>query len=211
MPVVEIVIVIGAAALVLGYHVWFFLELRRHPERMVLGTIHDIRRRWVERIVGRGDALLAVQTLRNWTMGANFLASAAILIAIGLMGVLLSTEKTPELLHTLNLIGATDVTLVNVKLLLLVANFSLGFFSFSLTIRYFNHVGLIVGACEPENVARIAAVSLKYLNRGAWHYTLGMRAFYVAIPLALWLFGPIWLGIGAVAVTVALYIHDHGG
>ncbi len=33
----------------------------------------------------------------------------------------------------------------------------------------------------------------KVLNRGTTHYTLGMRAYYLAVPFVLWLFGPTWM------------------
>lgn len=29
------------------------------------------------------------------------------------------------------------------------------------------------------------------LNRSGLHYTYGMRGYYLSIPLALWLFGPM--------------------
>ncbi|MFB6260890.1 MAG: DUF599 family protein [Thiohalorhabdaceae bacterium] len=41
------------------------------------------------------------------------------------------------------------------------------------------------------------------LNRGAWHYTLGM-----AVPLALWLFGPELLLAAAVGTTLMLWRLD---
>ena len=42
------------------------------------------------------------------------------------------------------------------------------------------------------------------LNLGAAHYTLGMRGFYLAIPLTLWLLGPTWL-LGGNAILVAIF------
>ena len=211
LPLLETIIVAAAVAVLASYHVWFFNRMRRRPERTVLGIALEHRRRWVERVVTRNDGILAVQTLRNWVMAASFLASAAIILAVGLLGVLFNADMAPALVHKLNLIGATTDTLVNLKLLLLVALFSLGFFSFSLTIRYFNHAALIINSGGPDDAEKVVSTSLRYINRGAWHYTLGMRAFYLAIPVTLWLFGPIWLGIGAVALTGLLFIHDRAG
>ena len=50
----------------------------------------------------------------------------------------------------------------------------------------------------------IAAV----LNHGALHYTLGMRGFYLSIPIALWLFGPLWMLGGTVVLIGVLYKLD---
>jgi uncharacterized membrane protein len=43
----------------------------------------------------------------------------------------------------------------------------------------------------------------------AGHFTLGMRGYYFAVPLTLWLFGPIWLLLGGAGLTAALHRHDH--
>lgn len=45
----------------------------------------------------------------------------------------------------------------------------------------------------------------KVLNRGTTHYSLGMRAYYLAVPFVLWLFGPTWMLAGAILITAILY------
>ena len=51
---------------------------------------------------------------------------------------------------------------------------------------------------------------IKILDRGGTHYTLGMRGYYLAIPLALWLFGPLWLLSGTLLLIAVLYRLDRG-
>jgi uncharacterized membrane protein len=46
------------------------------------------------------------------------------------------------------------------------------------------------------------------VNHGAFHYTLGMRGYYLSIPLVLWLFGPLWMFIGTVVLLGILYRLD---
>jgi uncharacterized membrane protein len=46
------------------------------------------------------------------------------------------------------------------------------------------------------------------VNHGALHYTIGMRGFYLSVPLALWLFGPIWMLIGSLVLVSVLYRLD---
>lgn len=46
------------------------------------------------------------------------------------------------------------------------------------------------------------------LNHGALHYTIGMRGFYLSVPLALWLFGPIWMLAGSLVLVTVLYCLD---
>jgi uncharacterized membrane protein len=56
-------------------------------------------------------------------------------------------------------------------------------------------------ALSEESVAAV-------LNHGALHYTLGMRGFYLAVPTALWLFGPIWMLAGSLVLIAVLYRLD---
>ena len=51
---------------------------------------------------------------------------------------------------------------------------------------------------------------IKILDRGGTHYTLGMRGYYLAIPLALWLFGPLWMLTGTILLIAVLYRLDRG-
>ena len=46
--------------------------------------------------------------------------------------------------------------------------------------------------------------SLQIVNHGAIHYTMGMRGYYLAIPLTLWLFGPVWLLGGSITLILIL-------
>jgi uncharacterized membrane protein len=46
------------------------------------------------------------------------------------------------------------------------------------------------------------------INHAATHYTLGMRAYYLAVPFTLWLFGPTWMLIGTIILTFILYKLD---
>jgi uncharacterized membrane protein len=46
------------------------------------------------------------------------------------------------------------------------------------------------------------------VNHGALHYTIGMRGFYLSVPLALWLFGPIWMLAGSLVLIAVLYRLD---
>ena len=51
---------------------------------------------------------------------------------------------------------------------------------------------------------------INILDRGGLHYTLGMRGYYLTIPLALWLFGPLWLLAGTLLLIIILYRLDRG-
>lgn len=94
--------------------------------------------------------LLAAQILRNWVMTASFLASTAILIAVGVLGLLVSSEKVSELTHELNIVGSHSSIPIAVKRLPLVSNFLMAFFNFSMCLRFYNFVGLAISGVHDD-------------------------------------------------------------
>lgn len=191
------------------YHLILYFCIRRGPGWTSLGLAAHGRRLWVRAMIAGNKDILAVQTLRNWTMASTFLASTAILIATGALNLAATGRRPTEVLALMDRLASTDPVLWQAKLAVIGVDFLLAFFNFTLSIRYYNHVGLMIntpdeaGYINPESVADI-------LDRGAWHYTFGMRAFYLAIPLALWLFGPVWLAGGTLFLLWALYTLDRG-
>jgi uncharacterized membrane protein len=95
------------------------------------------------------------------------------------------------------------------KLIVLLLDLFVAFFSFSMAIRVFNHVGYMINvplnmkhkAISPAHVAI-------HLNRAGKFYSIGMRAYYFSVPLVFWLFGPHFMLLATVALTVVLYHLD---
>ncbi|NIY10133.1 MAG: DUF599 family protein, partial [Gemmatimonadetes bacterium] len=83
----ELVLVAAALGLQGGYHLWLWQRIRRRPLETAFGLARHTRSRWVALIMAERRDLLGVQTLRNWTMAATFLASTAVLIALGVLSV----------------------------------------------------------------------------------------------------------------------------
>lgn len=203
---------IGFTALAIGmlfvYHIRHFMQIKKSPLNTDIGRNNQVRARWVRMIMTERRDILAVQTLRNWTMAATFLASTAILVSLGALNLALSTEKMNEVSDLLNLFGSHHGTLWATKLLTLAIAFFFAFFNFTLAVRYYNHVGFMINVPEENDGISTARTVIKILNRGAFHYHLGMRAYYIAIPLTLWLLGPTWLLLGSVVLTIVLFRLD---
>lgn len=196
---VEFLLVAAAVGLLVGYHVLLGRRVRRRPLETAYGLARHTRSRWVALVMAERRDILGVQTLRNWTMAATFLASTAMLIAFGLLSLAATTEHASEVTQLLTFVGGGGATFWQLKLLLVALGFLFAFFNFALGLRYFNHAGFAVAlpADRDEHVTPEAVA--QGLNRGVFHYTLGMRAYYLAVPLVLWLFGPELL----LAATVA--------
>jgi uncharacterized membrane protein len=206
--IIDIVCLAASAVMLAGYHIYLRVRLRRNPHYTIQAVNRAARTNWVKGIMeDESKAVLAVQTLRNSTMAATFLASTAVLLIIGTLTLSGETEKLQTTWHTLNVLGSSHPGLWTAKLLFLLTNFFIAFVSFAMSVRLYNHVGYQINvpakmrpaAINPKNVA-------VHLNRAGYYYSIGMRAYYFAVPLVFWLFGPI-LMLAATLVLIAVLYH----
>lgn len=202
----------AALLILVVYHLLLMRRVRRAPLTTAPGLARRTRALWVRGVMAGSRDILAVQTLRNWTMAATFLASTSIIIGLGIVNLAVTADKQGALSLVMSYLGSKHPGLWLGKLVLLGLDFLFAFFNFTLAVRYYNHVAYMInlpadatGECRvtPEHVAAI-------LERGGTHYSLGMRAYYLAIPLVLWLFGPLWLLGGTLLLVAALYGIDRG-
>lgn len=191
-----------------GYHLLLLRQIRRRPLSTAVGLSRRIRKLWVEKVMQEGRDILAVQTLRNWTMAATLLASTAILLGLGVLNVALTVEPQPHLDKLFNDLGHSGGLWWPLKLLILSGNFFFTFFNFTLAIRYYNHIAFMINVSECREAGVTAKVVAEMLQRGGNHYTLGMRGYYLAIPLSLWLLGALWLLGGTLLLLLVLYRLD---
>jgi uncharacterized membrane protein len=199
----------GSIAILLLYHLNVAWHLRRDPHYTVQAVHAEARAAWVESVMAHGRDILAVQTLRNSTMAATFFASTAVLLIIGVLSLSGQSSALGTAWHALNLFGASDSALWLVKLLCLIVDLSVAFFSFALAVRKYNHVGYLINLPSdydhPVVTPRYVAT---YLNRAGRTYTFGMRAYYFLLPLLFWLFGPHLMVGAAIVLVFVLYRLD---
>lgn len=175
-----------------------------------MGLAHHTRESWVRTMVLDGNDIVAVQTLRNWIMSAIFLASTAILIALGIFNLAVTADKQGELSFLLNHFGSHRPGLWLAKLLLIGGDFLFTFFNFAIAVRYYNHTSFMINLPLDDREKVDIDDVISVLNRGGLHYTLGMRGYYLAVPLAMWQFGPLWLLAGSILLITVLYRLDRG-
>lgn len=198
-----------SALLLLAYHVFLRRQEKRNPAYTVRAVNEIARAAWVESVMRQGRDILAVQTLRNSTMAATFLASTAVLLVIGVLSLSGQGDKLEAAWHSLNVFGAKHAELWMLKLLCLLLDLFFAFFSFAMAVRVFNHVGYLINvplalnhkAISPKHVAI-------HLNRAGRFYSLGMRAYFFAAPLVFWLFGPHFMLLATIGLIVVLYRLD---
>jgi uncharacterized membrane protein len=207
-PYLELYLTSASFVLLLIYHAHLVYQVRRHPLTTAIGITNHLRGHWVESIMADNRDILAVQTLRNWVMASSFLASTAILICLGLISLAAGSEKMAEITPFLQELVREHRVLWLFKIMVIVINFFTIFFNFTLAIRYFNHVNFMINVpstlahkITPEYVSGI-------LTHATFHYTLGMRGYYIGVLLILWLFGPIWMLLGTIVMLAVLHHLD---
>lgn len=203
-PLAETVIVGASVMLLIGYHWRLSKRMKTDPATTVMGRQRLARASWLK-LAERGDReLLTVQTMRNVIMAASFLASTAVLLAAAFMGGAFTSVRMSEFANSLNLFGVETQGLRMFKAMLLMVIFLISFFAFSLAMRSFGHMGMLVHLASENSEEVSSSVIAEELDRGAFHYALGMRCYYLAIPLTLWLFGPLWMLLATVLLVVVL-------
>ena len=192
------------------YHLFLRYKVRKNPAYTVQAVNILARTAWVESIMqGKGKEILAVQTLRNSTMAATFLASTAVLLIIGVLTLSGQGDKMESTWHALNISGGKHAELWLSKLLLILLDLFVAFFSFAMTIRVFNHVGYMINVPLSSNLKNICPAHVAvHLNRAGRFYSIGMRSYYFVVPLVFWLFSPQFMIISTVILVVVMYHLD---
>lgn len=205
----DVIAFIASGLMLMVYYAYLGFTSRRHPETSVHALNAQLRERWVAMVMGSDKRdILAVQTLRNSVMAANFMASTSILLIIGTLN---TGEKIGAWLmqwHTLAVGGAYSSVSWQIKLGLLLLVFAVAFFCFSMAIRFFNHVGYMInlsgGTADPLLYQQTCA----YLNRAGRYYTYGTRSFFMSLPLILWFLGAYFLLLATAVLIAGLAVLD---
>jgi len=206
IPLTEFVLVGSSLAFMIGYQLWLLYKAKHQPRGTAFARHKLLRRGWVERAIKENGEILIIQNVRNWIMAANFLASTSILFVLGLLSTVFSLDKISAKAHMLNFLGSHSDELLVFKILLLTMAFLGAFFNFSLCLRSMTHASFMTGL-GGEHVTGPRG-TIGELERGAFHYMIGIRSYYLAIPLALWFFGPSWMALGTFCLLCILWRVD---
>lgn len=204
-------IAIGISGLLVTlYYAFLVVRVRRNPDFTIHAINHRARSLWVKDVMGHPQKdVMAVQTIRNLVMAATFQGSSAILLILGTLTLSGQAESLAKTWHVLSSGGSQSAQWWIIKIVCLLTALIVAFFAFASVIRLLNHVVFMInlpqtdalGMLSPENVAR-------RLNRAVSFYRIGMRAFFITVPLVFWLFGPLFLVAATGGLILVLYHLD---
>ncbi len=200
--------VLVSLTMVTVYYMVFRARIRRDPSHSIHFVNEIARRIWVESVMSNsGKDVMAVQTLRNFIMVGILMVSTATLLLLGTMTLSGQTEMISRTWHVLNVVGSHAGELWIVKVICLLAVFLIAFFAYALAIRLATQVLFMINVPRQaqEQYPMLAAAHVaRRLNLAGLMIAIGMRAFFFAIPLVFWLFGPLFLVLAMGAVLAIL-------
>ena len=206
IPLIEIIMVGGSLTCLLGYQLWLMYKTKTQPRGTAFARHKLMRRGWIERVTRENNDILIVQNFRNWIMASTFLASTAILFVLGLLSTVFSLDQFSSKAHLLNYFGSHSEVLLVFKIMALTMVFLAAFFNFTLCLRWMTHASFMTGLGVEHVMGPRGAIN--DLERGAFHYMIGIRSYYLAMPLSLWFFGPMWMTIGTIGLLCILWRID---
>ncbi|XP_057770521.1 uncharacterized protein LOC131004290 [Salvia miltiorrhiza] len=198
---VAIVVVPLGMGVLLAYHMWLMLTIKRNPRRTVIGLNAESRRIWVSCMMADPlkNGVLAIQTIRNNIMASTLLATIAITLS-SLISVYVSNESAG--LHQ-------EISAVSsVKFFAVLICFLAAFLCNVLSIRYYAHSSFLVTVPTFRDRKDAIEYVATNLNRGGLFWSLGLRAFYLSFPLFVWVFGPIPMFVCCCVMSFILYFLD---
>lgn len=153
--------------------------------------------------------ILAVQTLRNTIMGSTLMATTSILLCSGLAAVISSTYSVKKPLND-TLYGAHGEFMVALKYVSLLVFFLFSFMCHSLAIRFINQVNFLINTPQDDTMSSVVTPEYisELLEKGFMLNTVGNRLFYSALPILLWIFGPVLVFLCSVSLVPVFYNLD---
>jgi len=189
----------------LGYNYGVPLLERVRPSLSVIMSMQ--RRRWVRNAVRRESPMDAI--LSSNLMGSvSFLASTSVLLVLAIFASFGQLPSAMEALRNVGLGGNHSTADLQIHLIVMLAIFALSFFSFTLSLRQFNHFCIMLGAIDhtgrelPEEIEAIAQLN----SFAAKNFNNGIRGYYFAVPMVAWFANDV-LAIAISVVTVGLIVH----
>lgn len=190
IPYIDIASLVWFAAVWVGY-TWYADRAARRTSSL-RAVMHGHRYVWMQRMLQRDNRVMDVNILRNLLQGVSFFASTTLLILVGLVTVLGSTDKAISLVHALPF--ATQGTLVQweLKLLVLVVIFVHAFFKFTWALRQFNYCSVLIGAAPMNSDDGYALRAAEMSTLASKDFNQGLRAYYFSLAALSW-FVNAWL------------------
>ena len=181
--------------------------------RSLTAAMNAHRHRWMREMLQRELRMVDTNILGNLVTGVGFFASTSMLAIGGLVALLGATDEALEALSHLPFAATTAQSSWEAKVLLLLAIFIYAFFKFAWAFQLSNYCSILVGGAphRPESEAeaeRVARQIARVHSLVAHHFTRGLRAYFLALPVLGWFLHPLAFAIASGVVVAELWRRD---
>jgi uncharacterized membrane protein len=209
---VDFIAILISLLLIGSYYRFLHIRIRRDPTYSIHAVNALARSLWVRNVMANpGNEVMAVQSLRNFIMVGIMMASTASLLIMGTLTLSGQAENITHSWHAINFIGSHLKELWIVKVMCLLLDFVIAFFAYALSIRLANQVLFMINvpqADQESNPVLSHENVANRMNQAGYMVAVGMRAYFYAIPLVFWLFGPLFLIVATMGLVITLYRLD---
>jgi uncharacterized membrane protein len=177
----------------------------RRPSLSVIMSMQ--RRRWVANASRRESPFDAI--LSGNLMGSvSFLASTSVLLVLAVFTVFGQLSNVMLTLQSISFDRAYSLGDLQLHLVGMLILFVLSFFSFTLSLRQFNHFCIMLGAIDHTVASDDAQIdAIAQLNTmAAKNFNAGIRAYYFSVPMVAW-FANEWLAIAISLMMIGFLVH----
>lgn len=204
------IVLVPTGLLFLGvYHLYLLYRILKHPHSTAIGFENDKKRIWVHKMMEGipRNTEIALTVISSNISAATYLAGLSISLSsvIGTIVGSSTTSSQSKILANQIIYGDRSTSVGSVKYASLLLCFLTAFMSQVQCIRYYTHVSFLIstpGLSVPVHYVEDAVI------RGSNFWSLGLRAYYFAFPLLLWVFGPIPMFTCSLGMVCFLYFLD---
>lgn len=182
--------------------------LARQRGGVINTDLMAIRAAWMRNMVARENRFMDGQLLGHALNSASFFASSNLILIAATAGALFGGESTFRSVSALEVIRTSSRFLFEFQLALVLVSLARGLLDFIWSIRQLNYALALIGAAPELHTEAdrrgLGEAAGALLNPALSAFSQGVRGYYFALAAAAWLFGPLWLGLGVVAVFCLL-------
>jgi len=208
----DLVLVPTGILFMVAYHLYLLYRIKKYPNTTVIGFENGNKQVWVQQMMMDvpNKTSIALTVVSSNISAAVYLASLSLTIS-SVIGTVLSFAKqsnssiSASLLVTEIFFGNQDSLTSTLKYASLLLCFLVAFISYVQCVRYFVHVSFLIStpnSAVPEHYVEMAVI------RGSNFWSLGIRAYYFAFPLLLWISGPVPMFVCSLGMISFLYFLD---
>ncbi|XP_057804417.1 uncharacterized protein LOC131019822 [Salvia miltiorrhiza] len=203
----ESIIVPMSLFLTMGYHAYLWHKLKTKPSQTTIGLNILKRRAWL-RELHQGDdkkGMLAVQSLRNTLMFAILTATVTVIVTLCLAALTNNALGAAGMLGA-GVFGSQSPRIVVLKYASASIFLLASFLCSSLAVGFLVDANFLINAIG--EFAAGGGYTEAVVERGFAMAVAGNRVLCMALPLLLWLFGPLPVALSSAAIVWGLYELD---